>query len=187
MTQILLPRKSFSVAEYHQLATAGILRPEDRVELINGDIITMSPINSPHAATVDLIAEILYEQLHKKASIKGQNPIQLNDLSEPEPDITIAKYRKDGYYHQHPRPEDIYLLVEVADTTLEKDRTVKAPLYATAGIPEYWIVNIPDSQIEIFTNPKDGNYQNQQIIDKSGIAKASSIDFSLEAQAIFKF
>ena len=167
MTHLLQP-KIFTVAEYYRLAEVGILKDTDKVELINGEIITMSPINSPHAATVNGLTLLIFEKLGSKVTTIVQNPIRLSNNSEPEPDLVIAKYRKNFYYDNHPTPEDIYIVIEVSDSTLEKDRTIKAPLYATASIPEYWIVNLVDKQIEIYRQPKKGEYYFKQIIFEVG-------------------
>ncbi|MEM9919752.1 MAG: Uma2 family endonuclease [Bacteroidota bacterium] len=181
-----LNRKSFTVQEYHQLAEIGILKESDRVELLYGDIVTISPTKSAHAGMVDSMIELLIIKLYKKANIKCQNPISLDKLSEPEPDIAVVKYKADGYSSQHPGPEDIYLVIEVADSSLEKDRQVKGPLYAKAGIPEYWIINLSDRQIEIHREPKDGAYCFQQTVSEGGRVESSSVPLSLIYADIFK-
>ena len=183
---VFLKRKSFTVEEYHQLAEVGILKPTDRVELINGDIITMTPIKSPHAGMVNRLSRIMNNLLNGQATICPQNPITIRDNSEPEPNVVIAHYRDDDYESNHPTPENIYLLIEVSDTTLEKDREVKHPLYASAGIPEYWIINLIDRQIEIHRQPKNGEYHYKLIISEPGEIKCNSIDFSVDYTDIFK-
>lgn len=156
-------RQLFTVTDYHKMVDAGILTAEDRVELIEGEILKMSPIKSEHASVVDLLAEELISQLVKKAIVRIQNPVHLNDYSEPEPDVVIAKYRKDRYKNAHPRAEGLYLIIEVADSSLDHDRDVKAPLYAKAGVAVYWIINLPDQQVEVFQKPIRGQYTSKSI------------------------
>ena len=182
---VRLKRKSFTVEEYHQLAEVGILKPDDRVELINGDIIAMSPIKSSHAGMVTGMLEILIIKLYKKATVICQSPITIANHSEPEPDIVIAHYNRDSYRLQHPTPEDIYVVIEVSDTTLEKDREVKHPLYAKAGIPEYWIINLNDRQIEIHRQPKNGEYHFKQIISQEAVIDCTSVELSLNYSDLF--
>ena len=179
-------RKDITVAEYYQMADAGIIKSEDRVELINGEIITMSPIYSPHASVVDTLLELLILKLHSRAIIRCQNPLHLDQRSEPEPDIVIAHYQEDSYQSHHPIPKDVYIVIEVSDSTLQKDRKVKIPLYAKAGIPEYWIINLQDRQIEIHRQPKNGEYHSIQIISKEAEIKSEVISFTLNYSDIFK-
>ncbi|MFT5168847.1 MAG: Uma2 family endonuclease [Saprospiraceae bacterium] len=181
-----LNRKLFTVEEYHKLADVSILTEDDRVELINGEIITRSPINSTHAGTVTSLLESLFPILIKKATILCQSPIVIPSGSEPEPDIVVTRYKTDSYRSAHPSPKDIFFVIEVSDSTLEKDREVKHPLYASAEIPEYWIINLIDQQIEIHRQPKNGEYHFKQIISEEGTILASSVAFSIEYSDIFK-
>ena len=161
MTQfptIDLPTRRFSVDEYRLLAKTGILTEDDRVELLYGEIVEMSPINEPHAHCVDLLAEYFILHHHNEAIVRVQNPVIISDHSQPEPDLVLAHRKEGGYKKIHPRPEDVWLIVEVADSSLEKDRVVKQSLYASAGIPEYWLVNLEDSCIEMFAEPEDDTY-----------------------------
>ena len=152
-------RHSFTVAEYERMGRFGIFSEDDRVELVNGEIIEMSPIGERHAACVDALSELLRERLKHSVIVRVQNPIRLDDFSEPQPDISILKRRDDFYRHAHPRPEDVLLVIEVSDTTLEYDLKVKVPLYARAGIPEAWVVNLPEERIEVYGDPAGGEYQ----------------------------
>ena len=181
-----ITRKLFTTEEYHKLAEIGIIKETDRVELINGDIITTTPIKSKHAGMVDLLIEFLIIKLYKKATIKCQNPITIANHTEPEPDIVVAHYKEDSYISAHPSPNEIYVVIEVSDTTLEKDREVKHPLYANAGIPEYWIINLVDRQIEIYRQPKNGEYHFKQIISEETMINCKSIAFSFNYSDIFK-
>src|SRR5215470_13244778 len=119
-----LESRRFNVAEYHQMANAGVLKPDDRVELLDGEVIQMSPIGSPHAACVTRSADALRRLVRKMAIVWVQNPVRLDDFSEPLPDIALLKLRKDYYALRHPLPKDVLLIIEVADVTLLKDRNV---------------------------------------------------------------
>ncbi len=159
---VVLEKKLLTIDDYHAMIKAGILSEEDKVELLNGELIIMSPIGISHSGTIDLIDTELKFLLRGKAIVRNQGPITLPYHSEPEPDLAIAKYRSDFYTKSHPGPDDILISIEVADTSLERDRTVKAPLYATHLIPTYWIINLQDRQIEVYTQPKGGQYRTRQ-------------------------
>ena len=182
---VQVQRQLFTVAEYYKMAEVGILKPTDKIELINGEIIQMSPIKSPHANTVSVVEELLYEQLIKKVTIRTQSPISISNHSEPEPDIAIVKYGRNRYANSHPNPLDVFLLIEVSDSTLKFDRKTKKKLYAKAEIPEYWIINIPDSQIEVFRKPIDGVYQKELIVKNEETIKAEKIKFKISVSDIF--
>ena len=152
-------KRSFTVAEYRRMVGAGILSETDRVELIDGEVFEMSPIGEPHAACVGRLTQIITLLLLRGAIVWVQNPIVLNNYSEPQPDVAVLKPRADFYGQAHPRPEDVWLVIEVSDTTLAYDQKVKAPLYARAGIPETWVVNLSEERIEAYTDPADGAYQ----------------------------
>ncbi|MEZ4995764.1 MAG: Uma2 family endonuclease [Saprospiraceae bacterium] len=153
------PKKRLTdVQEYHRMFEVGILTEADRLELINGEILEMSPIGNRHAATVDRIGNYLAYHLYQKAIVRVQNPIITDSLSEPEPDITILRLREDYYRDQHPGAEDVLLLIEVADSSINYDREIKLPLYARAGIPVYWIVDIEEERVEVYTMPAGERY-----------------------------
>ncbi|MFK7807955.1 MAG: Uma2 family endonuclease [Saprospiraceae bacterium] len=175
----------FTVEEYYKLAEVGIIKDSDHVELIDGQIVTMSPIKSFHAGIVNRIVRLLSEFNGKKILVSPQNPIHLSTHSEPEPDIIIAKFKADDYISEHPTPEDIYCLIEVSDTTLLKDREIKQPLYAKANIPEYWIINLVDKQIEIFRQPKNGEYHFRQIISEAGVIRLEALNLELQYGDVF--
>lgn len=153
-----LNQRLLTVDEYHKMAEVGILTEEDRVELLNGQIIEMSPIGSRHAAFVEKIDKYLSRMLGDKAMVRAQNPILLSNMSELEPDIAVVKYKENYYADGHPTPEDIFLIIEVADSSLELDRQAKLPLYAVAGIPEYWIVNVETREIEVYRQPVEEQF-----------------------------
>lgn len=156
----------FTVSEYERMGETGVLGPDTRVELIEGEIIEMSPIGSRHAACVDLITEVYNEQLRGRAIVRAQNPIVLDDFSEPQPDITVLRFRFDRYRAAHPRPADILLVVEVAETTVNYDRHVKIPLYARAGIPEALLFNLPEDRLEYFSRPESGVFQVNRMLSR---------------------
>ena len=148
----------FTVAEYNRMGEAGILE-DARVELIEGQVVDTSPIGRRHAACVDRLTELLSERFRRKAIVRVQSPIVLNDYAEPQPDVALLRRRDDFYERALPAPGDVLLIVEVADTTLEYDRQIKVPLYARAAVPEVWVVNISDEQVEVYTRPAGGAYQ----------------------------
>lgn len=146
----------------------------------------MSPINSPHASMVNRLTRILNKLLERKATISPQNPIDLGaKYSELEPDITVAKYRADDYEEFHPHLEDIFLLIEVADSSLLYDQTEKLAMYADKKIEEYWIVNLGRKKVEIYRQPKGERYEFKQVIDRNGVLTCETIDFQLNAKEIF--
>ncbi len=161
-----LQRRPFTVDEYYRMADSGILTENDRVELIEGKIVQMTPIGSRHAACVSRLNETLVLRLGKQAIVYVQNPLRLDEFSEPEPDISLLKPRDDFYAESHPGPSDVLLVVEVADASVRYDREVKIPLYAKAGIPEVWIVNLPDKTIEVYRNPVESGYEETSILRK---------------------
>ena len=152
-------RRSFTVAEYERMGRFGIFSEDARVELVCGEIIDISPIGERHAACVGRLTQIITLLLLRSAIVWVQNPIRLDDHSEPQPDVAVLKARPDFYGSAHPRPEDVLLVIEVSDTTLEYDRKVKVPLYARAGIPEMWVVNLPEERIEVHSDPAGGEYR----------------------------
>lgn len=179
-------KKLFTVDDYYKMAEVGILEPEDRVELIHGEIIKMSPIKSLHSSIVDDLHEMLVLLLHGKAIVKSQNPLAIGTYSEPEPDLIIAHFQTHKYRHQHPRPENVYFLIEVADTTLQKDRKLKLPLYAGAGIPEVWIVNLKKQNVEVYGNLVDGAYQEMKILERGEILRHEGLGLELAVERIFE-
>jgi len=154
-----LKRYHFNVAEFYRMADAGILTPADRVELIEGEIIEMSPIGSRHAACVATLTELFVRSAGSEAFVWAQNPLRLNDFSEPQPDVALLRRREDRYREAHPTPDDVLLVVEVSDTTAAYDRGVKVPLYARSGIAEVWLIDLTREVVEIYFQPAGGVYQ----------------------------
>ena len=152
-------RRRFTRAEYHRMAEVGILKPTDRVELIRGEIVEMSPIGKRHRAFVDNLTELLVTRLSGRAIVSVQHPVVLSDDTEPEPDLQILRRRSVPYKEREAWAEDAGLLIEVAETSLTYDRTTKLRLYAEAGIPEYWIVDCAAESIEIHRVPERDGYR----------------------------
>ncbi|MBE9005954.1 Uma2 family endonuclease [Fortiea sp. LEGE XX443] len=161
MTVQLLRRK-FTVEQYHKMIESGILTENERVQLIRGEIVEMSPIGTKHAACVNCLNKLLYSKLGDRVLIAIQNPVKLNDYSEPQPDVAILKPRDDFYATTHPQPQDIFLLIEVADSTITYDREEKIPLYAEANITEVWLVDINGQIVEVYQQPIATGYQQMQ-------------------------
>ena|SRR3982751_1602212 len=170
-----IARHFFTVAEFERMGEAGIFTKDSRLELIEGEIVEMSPIGSRHAACVKFLSRFLNKVIGDKALVSTQDPVHLNDNSEPQPDVALLRLRDDFYSHAHPRPEDVLLIIEVADTTVDYDRLVKVPLYAKARIKEVWLVNLPAEQIEIYAEPSGGAYQIIKQIKRGEEAQAHSI------------
>lgn len=169
----------FDVSEYHRLAEAGIFREDDRVELIRGEVVEMSPIGSRHAACVRGLEELLHEALGRSAHVSVQSPVQIDELSEPQPDLAVLKRRADRYATAHPNPFDVLLIIEVADTSIDYDRKVKLPLYATAGIAEAWLIDLNQDIIETFAEALNGEFQSHRRL-KRGDSITSQIVASLK-------
>ena len=152
-------RHLFTVAESHRMGEAGIFGEDDRVELIDGEIVEMTPSGSPHASRVKRLTQLLVRRLGGRAIVQVQDPVVLGRLSEPRPDLAVLKPRADFYAARHPEPADILLIVEVADASRRFDRGVKTPLYARAGIRELWLVDLADEVIDVHRRPQRGTYR----------------------------
>ena len=156
--EVEVSKKLFTVDEYYRMAEAGILRPEDRVELIDGEIIEMCPIGDRHAGCVNIANEVLVGAFRGKAVISVQNPLQLTNYTEPMPDIVLLKPRKDRYRSKKAMAEDALLVIEVSDTTFLYDLNVKLKRYAKAGVPEVWIENLKKDLLLVFRSPAGETY-----------------------------
>ena len=154
-----LTRRRFTVCEYYQMAKAGILTEDDRVELIDGEIVEMSPIGRRHAACVDRLTRWFVDHFGHAAQVRVQNPIHLDEHNEPQPDIALLRPRADYYASGHPTPADLLLVVEVAETSAALDRRVKLPLYARSGIPEVWLVDLDQEAIVAYRDPTASGYR----------------------------
>jgi Uma2 family endonuclease len=153
-----LPTFQLTVDQYDQMIETGILTKNDRVELIRGEIVPKMPSNPPHAGIINRLIRLLGPLIQNRAIIAIQNPIRLKD-SQPEPDVSVLRPSSDDYFSHHPSPADVFLLIEVSDSSLDRDLDVKVPLYAENGIPEYWIVNFDDDLVIVHRGPRpDGTW-----------------------------
>jgi Uma2 family endonuclease len=155
----IFQRHHLTVAEYYRMAETGILAPDARVELIEGEIIDMPPIGSPHASTVFFISDRLRDATKGVAFVWVQNPIRLGQHSEPQPDIALLRPRPDFYHSSHPTSADVFLIIEVADTSLAYDTQIKLPLYALHGIPEVWLADLPNRRFIVHRTPTQTGFQ----------------------------
>ena len=152
--QVEVERKQFTVDDYYKMAEAGILTAEDRVELIEGQILKMSPIGTRHAMTVTRALMIFARGVGDRVVVAVQNPAPMDTYNEPQPDLVLIRPREGFYGTDHPSPEDVVLLIEVADTSLRKDRLMKLPVYARNGIREVWIIDLSDDVIYVYRKPE---------------------------------
>jgi Uma2 family endonuclease len=159
-----IERKQYSLDEYERMIETGILQEDDRVELIEGGLVDMAPLGLRHEACVRRLDLLFHERLLRKAIVSIQNSVRILPNSQPEPDVALLKWRDDLYEDARPTPQDVLLIVEVADSSLLYDRNRKRPLYAKAAIPDYWIVNLQEDVIEVFSNPHDGVYQDAHTV-----------------------
>lgn len=173
----------FSVEEFNKLGEAGIFDEDDRVELIDGEIIVMSPIGREHAGIVMRLNAVLNERLGRRALVNPQNPAVIDEFSELLPDFTLLRPKNDFYKSGHPAPDDIFLIIEVSDTTLAYDRGLKLQKYAERGINEVWIVNVSKSSIEQFREPTPRGFQRSRqyrLGDRIEVAAFPEISFGVE-------
>jgi Uma2 family endonuclease len=171
-----LDKYSFTAEEFERMGEAGIFRQDARLELIDGEIFEMSPIGNAHAACVKFLNRVLSRLFGGTFIIGVQDPIRLNDFSEPQPDISLMRWRDDDYSGGHPTPADVLLVIEVADTTVVKDRAVKIPLYARSGIAEAWLVNIPEEKVEIYSDPAGGAYRRAEVFGRGAEARSHTVE-----------
>jgi Uma2 family endonuclease len=181
-----LPQRRWTVDEYHRMVAAGILTAGDRVELLDGQIIEMVPQEPPHASTTSSFGNDFVVLFAGKAWVRQQLPITIAPNSEPEPDIAVVKIDSKRYRDRHPIPEDVYLLIEVADSTLNYDRTRKVKAYAKAKIPEYWIVDVNQRQLLVFREPQADMYQVEQVLGETDtIASLSFPEITVQLADLF--
>lgn len=177
-------RRRFTVADFHRMAEAGIFTEDDRVELIDGEVLEMTPIGPRHAATVKRLVELLTTSLSGSAIVSVQDPIQLADDTEPQPDLAVLRRRADYYAEAHPTTADVLLVIEVADTSLGYDRSEKLPRYARAGILEVWLVDLSGNRIEQHTNPHGDQYGSKQTFGRGQTVIAQTVSLALPVDDI---
>ncbi len=168
-------RMRCTVRDFYRMAEAGVLSPDCRYELLNGDIILMQPIGESHAGNHDWLNHALITRLGDHYWLRTQNPVRLDNYSEPQPDFAILKPRKDGYRTAHPGPGDTLLVIELATSSLAYDIGKKQRAYAKAGIPEYWVVDLTGKQLHIFRKPAPIGYANVQVLDDTDEIQSSAV------------
>jgi len=179
-------RRLFTVEEYRHMAEAGILTANDRVELIEGEVLEMTPIGSRHAACVAGLAQLLSVRVQDRARVWPQNPVKISVYSEPQPDVALLRPRAVPYRDAGPTAADVLLIIEVADRSLTRDRRVKIPLYARAGIPEVWIVDLEGGSVEVYTAPTPTNYRSvRQYRPGESVCPSAFPDLFLSVDEIF--
>jgi Uma2 family endonuclease len=156
------PKRLFTVDEFYQMAEAGILREDDRVELLAGEVVQMTPIGSRHAACVSRLNRLLNQGLGEECIVRVQDPVRLDEHSEPQPDVAVLRFRQDFYREAHPGPADVLLVIEVADSSADLDREVKVPLYARAGVPEVWVVDLAARAVDVYREASPEGYRHHR-------------------------
>jgi Uma2 family endonuclease len=151
-----------SVDDVYRMVESGVLRDDERVELLDGQLYVKEPIGPPHASRTEMLADILRGKLGKRAMVRTRHPAILDSYNAPEPDILVVKRRDDYYLEAHPTPADVLLAIEIAWTSGPGDRRIKSPLYARAGIPEFWIVDLRRSFVDVYQTPEPSGYQSHR-------------------------
>jgi Uma2 family endonuclease len=184
ITPALVPAK-ISLDQYHHMVDVGVW--DDRhVELLNGVVVEMSPEGTPHASKRTTAQEHLIRVLGDRAQLRIGAPITLLGGSEPEPDLAIVQRVEDNYLSHHPYPENIFWVIEYSNTSLDKDLGVKADIYAEAGIPEYWVVNLKKNTLIVFRDPVNGKYQSQQEFTSGMISPLAFPDVAIDVARLLK-
>ncbi|HUR24345.1 MAG TPA: Uma2 family endonuclease [Acidimicrobiales bacterium] len=180
MTSAAPERHRFTVEEYHRMGDTGLFGQDDRVELVEGEIIDMTPVGSRHAACVDRLTRLLVVRIGERAIVRVQNPVQMGDLSEPQPDIAVLAPRTDFYAGAHPGPADVLLVVEVADTSIGWDRGVKVPMYGRAGVAEAWVVDVNAEAVDVWTQPGPDGYAETRRVARGGDLTAVGVTVTVD-------
>lgn len=178
-----LRRHRLTADDYYKMGNAGIFTENDRVELIEGEIIDMVPIGSQHAYLLNKLNRIFSKQILETTLVRIQDPLRLNHHNEPEPDLVIVTNK--NYSSHHPGPEDTLLVIEVADSSLAYDLEIKTSLYARHNIPEVWVINLNDKKIHTFQKPHDGTYQQQSTCDTGTISPIQVSDLVLDIDELW--
>jgi len=175
-----------SIWEYFRMGETGVLDPEARCELLEGELFDMPTIGPQHSSKVKRLNRIFSRIIGDRAIVSAQDPILLGDLSAPQPDLALLCWREDFYEQLHPGPEDILVLVEVADSTLTYDRDRKLPLYARFAIPEIWLVDVAGRQLDVYRDPENGKYKTKfRVQDLSCVGIAALPDIELDLRSLF--
>jgi len=179
-------RRRFTADEYAQMIEIGILKKDDRVELIEGEIVEMTPIGRPHAACVNVLTRLLISGLGSRVVVWAQGPVRLSERSQPEPDVTLLRLRPVSYREADAEPRDVLLVIEVSDSSVRQDRELKLPLYARARIQEYWIVDVQAEVVEVYRHPSGSGYASVQRFPRGGSVSPSAFpDLRIAVDEIF--
>lgn len=179
-------RHRIDVDQYYKMAEVGLLAPDARTELIEGEVIDMAPIGVSHARTVHLLSKWLYAHIGEQAELIVQLPVRLGSHSEPQPDLTLLKASHTLYKQSHPTAADVLLIIEVSDTTIKFDRGEKLGLYAKHGIPEVWVIDLNDKRLHRARDPQANQYRTTDTLTPSQIvAPAALPDLRLELSQLF--
>ena len=170
-----MPFRRFGIADYYRMWEIGLFAPDARVELIEGEIIDMAPIGSPHCGTVDWLTYTLITQLREHSIVRTQGVVRLTEFSHPQPDIALLQRREDFYRSAHPGPQETFLIIEVSESSLRMDQVVKVPLFAHFEIPEMWIVDLVHERLNVYRVPRDGEYTEVFSIEKPGVTALSAL------------
>lgn len=180
-------RHRVTVSDYYKMAEAGIFGEDDRVELLDGEIVDMAPIGSRHGGMVKLLTQCFSANLDKRAIVSVQDPLHLSTRSEPQPDLMLLKPRDDFYAAAHPQAADVLLLIEVGDITARFDREVKLPLYARHGVAEAWLIDLETRQVEICRSPlpDSGDYAERTTVSTGSIVPRLLPDCQVDVGTLF--
>jgi Uma2 family endonuclease len=185
-TEETLHRHRLTVDEYYRMAEVGILAPDARVELIEGEIVDVAPIGSRHSSTVNRLNRILTRAAGDRSLVQVQGPVRLGIRSEPVPDLAVLRHRDDFYRNSHATGADVLLVIEVSNSTLAYDRDVKIPLYARHGIQEAWLVDLKANRLVCFSRPIGGEYQQVATLVEPGITVLRELpEISVDLSGIF--
>jgi len=183
---VVLKTHRFTVDEYHRMGEVGIFSEDDRVELLAGEIVEMCPIGPLHAGTVNRLTALFTSRLGGEVVVQIQNPLLLRtEDSEPQPDVALLRPRTDFYTRGHPEAHDVYLVIEVADTSVAADREVKFPIYARAGVPEAWLLDVSAERLEVHWHPNPDGYQDVRYFQRGeSVAPQAFPDLALTVDAL---
>lgn len=183
---VLAPKYALTVDKYHRMIESGIFTEDDRVELLEGDVVERPPISSRHAGCVNRLSRIFVLGVDDRAIVRIQNPITLGDLSEPEPDVVVAKDTTGGYWDAHPTAQDVLLLIEVSDSSHRYDDSVKLPLYARHGVREVWQVDLVSETLTVHREPVGETYRSVTTVRRGDtVAPEALPDLQVPVAAIF--
>ncbi len=183
----LATKHRFSVEAYYRMAETGVLRPDARVELLDGEIIDMSPIGPPHGGVTNRLNQFFTQRAQGRWLVAVQNPVHLDEYSEPQPDLMLLRPALDFYGTRHPGPEAVFLLIEVAASSLAYDRGTKLPAYGRAGISEVWIVNLEDQTIEVYRESHLTGYASTTLLRPGEKARPLAFpDAAVDVAELFK-